>query len=209
MKKINLIVFAVLLTATSLFVDSCKQLQGISQALTNIGKLEFKLDGITNFRLADIDISRKSSIKSFSVTDGLKLTKAFSSKQFIADFILNIEAKNPNDGTNNTKQVNATLSGLDWDLYIDNVKTVSGGLGAPVSIPGGGSATVIPLAISLDLYEFFGKKGYDGIINLALNLGGMSGSASNVRLEAQPTVTTAFGKMAYPGKITIIDKQFN
>jgi len=62
--------------------------------------------------------------------------------------------------------------------------------------------------MGLDLYNFFGNKGYDGIVNLALAIGGVQGSAARLKLDAQPTVSTPLGAITYPSRITIIDKNF-
>lgn len=190
-----------------LLLSSCVAIKEVSQALNNIKNLEYKLDNLGNFSLAGVDISQKRKISDFSIQEGLKLTQAFSSKKIPAQFVLNVNAKNPNDGTDQTTKTNATLANLNWDLYIDNVKTISGDLATPVSVPSSGQAVNIPLRMNLDLYEFFGKQGYDKLINLALRLGGINSQTSLVRLEATPTVNTAIGPISSP-RITIVDKEW-
>ena len=63
--------------------------------------------------------------------------------------------------------------------------------------------------MSLDLIKFFGDKGLENIVNLALNVGGAQGSTSNLKLIAEPVLGTPLGDMKYPEPLTIIDKQFN
>jgi hypothetical protein len=41
-----------------------------------------------------------------------------------------------------------------------------------------------------------------------LNIGGIGGSPTRLKLDAQPTVTTPLGPISYPGRLTIIDKEF-
>lgn len=183
--------------------------QTISDTLLNMQRLQFKLDNVNNFQLAGVNLSNKSSISDFSIGEALALTRAFSNKNLPAQFIINVAAKNPNDGTNNSRQTNATLAGLDWRLMIDGKQTISGGLASPVQVPGNGQSTTVPLSVSLNLYEFFANEGYDKLINLALALGGVNGSASRISLDAQPTVSTQFGNIKYPGRITIVDKEFH
>ena len=62
--------------------------------------------------------------------------------------------------------------------------------------------------MSLDLVKFFKDAGYENIINLALALGGVSGSSARVTLKATPTVDTFLGPITYPGELTIVDKEF-
>ncbi len=187
-------------------ITGCNTLKQIQNSITNLKRCEFKLKNVDNFRVNGIRLSNKKSIKDFSITDGLKLTNAFAKKSFPAEFILNVEAKNPNDGTGGTKQSSATLTSFDWTLYIDDVPTVSGNIANPITIPGTGQASIIPLAIGLDLYEFFGKQGYDRMLNLALALGGANSSPAKITLDARPTISTPIGPISYPGRIKIVEK---
>ena len=118
------------------------------------------------------------------------------------------EAKNPNDGTGGYPKTDVTLKTFPWRLEIDNVETISGNIAAPVSVPGTGEVTNIPLTMSIDLIEFFGNKGYDNLINLALALGGQQGSSSKLSLYATPTVSSPLGDIKYPGEIKIVEQSF-
>ena len=122
---------------------------------------------------------------------------------------MNVAAKNPNDGNGGTRQTASTINKLDWNLYIDNKLTVSGDIDRPIDIPGTGESTIIPIKIKLDLYKFFGDKGYNDVINLVLALGGVTGSTSRVKLDIKPTVSTPLGPITYPDRFTIIDKEFS
>lgn len=192
--------------AAALILQSCP---AVTNALANLQRLQFKLDGLSNFRLAGISLAGKSSITDFSAFDALTLTRAFGSDKLPAEFILNIAAINPNDGKNGARQSSALLQGLDWRLLIDDKQTISGDIDAPVEIPGTGQTAIIPVRISLDMYQFFGTKGYKDVINLALALGGARGSTARLKLDARPTISTPIGPLTYPNRITIIDKQFS
>lgn len=204
------VIFGVLAVAVSLavFINSCNVVKDISNTLTNISRLQFKLDNVTNFRLAGIDISNKRSISDISITDGLKLTNAFATKSFPADFVLNVGALNPNDGTKGTRQSEATITSLDYRLLLDDVTTITGDISSPVSVPGTGQSINIPMKMSLDLYQFFGNKGYESIANLAMAIGGLGGSPARVKLDIKPTVKTSLGPISYPGRLTVIDKEW-
>lgn len=118
-----------------------------------------------------------------------------------------------NTGTKTTStgsglNYDAVIEGLDWILYIDDVKTVSGKVTTPVKVPSGNSSTIIPVNINLDLYEFFGNQGLNNLINLALSIGGVSGSASKLQLKAKPTVKIAGVPISYPSYITVVNTEF-
>jgi hypothetical protein len=58
------------------------------------------------------------------------------------------------------------------------------------------------------LYQFFGQQGYDKILNLALALGGVNSSPTRLKLDVHPTVSTPMGAISYPGRITVVDKEY-
>jgi hypothetical protein len=205
MKSAGVLLLAV---ATILFSQSCATLDKMASVLANLKRLQFKISDVTNFRLAGIEIGGKSALTQFSALDALALVRAFTSKNLPADFVLNLQAINPNNGTAGAPQTTSTLSSLECRLLIDGKQTITGNIDHPFEIPGTGQATVIPIRLSLNLFEFFGDKRYEDLINLALSLGGASRNPSHVALDAQPSVTTPLGNITYPGRIMIIDKEF-
>lgn len=46
------------------------------------------------------------------------------------------------------------------------------------------------------------------VLLLALAIGGRRGNPARLSLDALPTVTTPFGPITYPNRITIGDKEF-
>lgn len=208
MKAVRTISALVLIAAFGIYLNSCNVVKDISDTLTQLSRLQFKIESVNNFRIAGITLADKKSIGDFSLTDGLKLTNAFSQKKFPAEFTLNLEARNPNDGSGGSKAAGATINSLDYRLIIDDVPTISGDIGSPVSVPGTGTAVTIPLDMGLDLHEYFASEGYNGLMNLALSIGGKQGSSSNIKLDMKPTVKTNIGPITYPSRITVVDKSW-
>jgi hypothetical protein len=101
-----------------------------------------------------------------------------------------------------------TLTSLESRLLIDGTPTVSGDIDSPIEIPGTGQATTVPLRMSIDLYEFFGQQGYEKILGPALDIGGKQKNVARIALDAQPRVSTEYGEVIYPGRITIMSKAF-
>lgn len=199
MKKI------ILLSITLLFLtSSCS----VYETMVNISRLKFKLGAVNNFMVSGINISNKSSLQDFNAMEILNLTQVIATGKLPASFTLNVEAKNPNDGTGGYPKTDATLKAFPWRLEIDNVETISGNIGTPVSVPGTGQITNIPLTMNVDLIEFFGNKGYENLLNLALALGGEQGSSSKLSLYATPTVSSPLGDIKYPSEIKIVDQSF-
>lgn len=158
-KHIGLIL--VILTSF-LCLSSCATLQQMAAAMTNLLRLQFKVGLVHDFTLNGINLSRKSSLSDFNALDGIRLVQAFAAKKFPAEIVLDIEAINPNDGRGGSRQTVSTLTSLESRLLIDGVPTVMGNIDRPIEIPGTGQASIIPLRMSIDLYQFFGNKGYEG-----------------------------------------------
>lgn len=186
-------------------LPSCSVLREFGQAVTNLSRCSFKLDGISDFRLAGIPLSGKSA---FSMVDAGRALASFGRGELAASFTLNVAAQNPNTGTGGSARSTATMTGFAWSLRLDDTPTIEGDIAQPIEIPGTGERAIIPLRMNLDLARFFKDKGYDKIVNLAFALGGAQGSASRVTLRAKPTIKTEFGLLTYPGEIDIVDREF-
>jgi hypothetical protein len=205
MKRVSSV--SLVLAAVFLFT-SCTALKDIQKAMTNLSRCKFKLESVDRFSLSGISLSDKKAVSDFSLTDGARLVASFARNEFPASFTLNVAAINPNDGTGGTPQTTATLTSFAWTLIIDNTLTINGDITDPISIPGTGQKSIIPLQMNLDLAKFFKDRGYDAVVNLALALGGANSSPSRITLRATPRLKTQFGEITYPGAIDIIDKEY-
>jgi len=189
-------------------LQSCAFLQQMVGVMSNLARLKFRLAEVHDFSLMGINLSGKSTLADFNVQDGLRLVQAFATKRLPAEFVLNVEAVNPNDGKGGSPQTVSTLTSLESRLLVDGVPTVTGNIDRAIEIPGTGQASIIPIRMSIDLYEFFGNKGYEGLLNIALALGGMQRDPARIALDAQPQVSTPLGPIVYPGRLTIISREF-
>lgn len=192
-----------ILSLTFLF-SSCS----VYETMVNLSRLKFKLGNVANFTISGINFSNKKSLQDFNPLEVINLSQVIASGKLPASFTLNVEAKNPNDGSGGYPKTDATLKAFPWRLEINNVETISGNIGAPVSVPGTGEVTNIPLTMNIDLIEFFGNKGFDNLLNVALALGGQNGSSSRLALYASPTVSSPLGDIKYPGELKIIEQSF-
>ncbi len=180
----------------------------ILQTITNLSRLQFKLSSVSGFKVNNIDISNKSSISDLSPTEMISLSSIIGQGKLPISFVLNVDAKNPNDGTGGYPRTDATLKGLQWRLFIDDKETISGDLDAPVTVPGTGEVSTIPLRVNFDLLQFFKGEGLEKIANLVLAIGGKQGSTSRISLYATPTVSTPLGDIKYLGELKIVDTKF-
>lgn len=199
---------AVISLAGFLALSSCSALNDMASALANLQRLKFKIGSVRDFRLMGLDISAKSKLTDFSAVDILNVAQSYKAKKLPVEFVMDVLAVNPNDGTGGTRKTVSTLTGLECRLLIDDKPTVTGNIDRPVEIPGTGQESVIPLRLSLDLLEFFADKRYEDLVGLALAIGGRNGSATRLALDAQPTVSTPIGPITYPGRLTVISAEF-
>ncbi len=180
----------------------------VYQSIVNLSRLQFKLGEVNGFTLNGVSLSGKSKLSDFSALEILQISQAVTGGRLPVSFVLNVQAKNPNDGTGGYPNTNATITNFPWRLLINDKETISGGLRNQVTIPGTGEVSVIPLQINLDLIKFFKNKGYEDLINLALAIGGNKGSSSGLTVYAQPTVSTSLGPIRYPDELRIVNFQF-
>ncbi len=198
-KKILLVIF--LFT----FLSGCS----VYNSLMNISKLKFKLDSVGNFKISNIAVTKKSSLKDFNAIDLLKLTSEVAKGTLPATFTLNVDAYNPNSTSSTNQSSDITLKSFPWRLFIDNKQTISGNISKPVAVPGKGGHSIIPLSISMNLMEFFKNSNLNSILNLVLKLGGEKGSTSHIKIIADPVLGTPIGDIKYPESLTIVDSEFH
>ena len=179
------------------------------ETIVNLSRLKFRIDSIDNLELAGIPLKNKLSINDFSTLETMKLSTAFVRNTLPLTFTINVDAKNPNDGTGGYPRTNATIVSFPWRLFLDDKQTVTGNIGSEVAVPGSGETTKIPLKVTIDLVQFFKDRGYQGILNLALNLVKESSAPSKITLYAQPTVGSQLGNIKYPKEIKIINLEYS
>lgn len=206
MKKIRrwlpLSVLSLTIFGIAFYLNSCATLN----SLAGLTRAQFKLNDAVGYRLSGIDVMNKHSIKDFSIMDGLNLANSFRTGTFPLTFTLNVAVKNPNEAHSGGSLSALSLTDFPWRLLINGRETIAGNIGGPVTLPGGGQTTIIPLSVSVDLVKFFGDKGYEDIVNLALAVTG-SGS-SQLALKATPTISTPIGSLRYPNELTIVNTEF-
>jgi hypothetical protein len=179
------------------------------ETIVNLSRLEFKIDSVDNIELAGIPLKNKLSINDFSTLETLKLSTAFVRNALPLTFTINVDAKNPNNGTGGYPSTSATIVSFPWKLFLDDKQTVTGNINSEVAVPGTGEATNIPIKITIDLVQFFKDRGYQGILNLALNIVKESSTPTKIKLYAQPTVGTQLGNIKYPKEIKIINLEYS
>ena len=90
----------------------------VYETLTNLSRLQFKVGAVNGFQINGIPVSGKSKLSDFNALDLLKLSTGFAQGTLPASFTLNVDAKNPNDGTGGYKKSDATFKILSGDYFL-------------------------------------------------------------------------------------------
>ncbi len=199
MKKLMLLS----LLAVLVFIAGCS---GITDTITNAQRLQWKLGSVSGMNVSGVDVSNVSSLSSLNPLDMVKLTSAVGSGKLPVGFTLNLLAKNP-EGEGGSKNSSDLIKSVEWRLLIDNKETINGMVSGPITIPGVGQTSTIPVSINLDLMQFFQNEGLQSLAGMVLGIGGKSGSPARLSLKIKPTIDTFIGPIS-PGEITVIDKEF-
>jgi hypothetical protein len=181
----------------------------VYQTISNVSRLKYKINSATDYKVIGISITDKKSLKDFNSIELLKLTAGLMKGNLPLTFLLNVEAKNPNDGNGGFARTDLNISSFPWRLYLNEKEIVQGNIAEPVFVPGKGESVIIPIKIEFDMAKSFKEKSLDDILLLLLQIGGVHGSTSNLKMIAKPVLGTPFGKLEYPNEITIVDKSFN
>ncbi|TVP44307.1 MAG: hypothetical protein EA350_12060 [Gemmatimonadales bacterium] len=167
-------------------------------ALSSVAALRqvaFDLDGVTRVELAGVDLTRVRGYEDLSPLDAFRIGTALARGALPLEMVLDVRADNPGGNPE------ARLLALEWDLFLEGRRTVSGELSQALALPSGVS-TQIPLLVRLELLEFFDGSARD-LVNLAAGLAGVGGEPVAVRLDATPTVDTPIGPIRYPRPISM------
>jgi LEA14-like dessication related protein len=190
-QKYCLFVSVILIT----FFTSCDVVNQVSQ-MSNLAKCEFRLLSVDQLNLAGINVQNVNDVSDLTMFDAAKLANAVASQQFPLDFVLNIEAKNPNTST-------AGMTRIDWILLIDDIEMTRGILDKQVTIPANNGTAIIPMQMHVDLKKALSGKSSDAVINFGLNLAGTGNKPTRFTLQMKPTITVGGFPITYPGYLNV------
>ena len=163
-------------------------------------QVEFRLDRASGASLAGVALEGKDSYSDLGAVELARLVAAVTTKTVPLTMTVHVEGTNP--ASNN---VTARLLEMDWTLFVDDVETVSGSLDRQFQFAPG-QPTDVPIAVELDLWDFFGGRAED-LFDIALGASGAGWRKLDLALRATPTIDTPLGPIRYPTPITIVHKE--
>jgi len=184
------------LLCTLPFLSGCATLQQFRA----LDKVDFSIAGVTRVRLAGVELSDIDTFADLGLVDAARLASAVQQRDLPLAFEIAVLAENPVDNV-----ADARLVGMDWTLLLEERETLSGSVSGETLLRRG-QPTTIPIAVSLNLIEFFEGNARD-LLELALSFTGAGGAAKQITLRALPVIETPFGPISYPEPITIVSRE--
>lgn len=187
------------LLAACLMCTSCSVLETIANQIVGVANLancEYSLKNVNNVSVAGVNLKNLSN-GSVSATDVVKLAAAIASKKVPLAMNVNIDVNNPTDQQ-------ASLTAMDWIMEIEGQQLASGTNTQPYTITAG-KTTVVPLAVSTDVYSLFSAGGVEALKKFA-NSFSADGTSSKVALKIKPSLTVGTVNIPTPNYITLEKK---
>ncbi|NOT33365.1 MAG: LEA type 2 family protein [Candidatus Eisenbacteria bacterium] len=178
--------------AAAAIVTGCTALQELA-ALRNV---VFAFDRVADVRVAGIAIGEGASYSRLSVADLARVAAAVASRNVPLELVAHVSASNPAEN-----RVAARLVNVDWTLFVDDRRLLSGVVNESRSIAPGSIAD-LPVPIRFDLYEL-SQGGARDLFETALAIAGYGTRARELRFELLPRIETTLGPIQYPTPVVI------
>jgi LEA14-like dessication related protein len=167
-----------------------------SRAMRNFGECSFWLMDVQDVTLAGVDLQYVDQFSDLSFSETARITAAVLSGDLPLSFTLNVEVYNPN-------QEKALMNELKWILFIDDKEITKGIVDRRIEVSPNGGTALLPITLSIDLFDALSGESADAIINFGFKLAGHGGEPSRIKLKAKPSVYVSGRKINYPGYITV------
>lgn len=177
-------------------LSSCKVLDQANEMRT-FAKCDFRLKEVSKVSLAGVDVTGVDQFSDLNFSQASNISMNAMKGELPLFMVLDIEVRNPNDQK-------ASMNRFLWELYVDDQLITNGKVTKDLKVPPDGGTAVLPVDISMDLFEVLTGESADAIINFGMNLSGNgTGVPSRIKLRAKPTIYVAMTLVDYPGWITV------
>lgn len=176
-----------------LVFSGCRGLRELSR----LADCEYKVNTLTNTTLAGVNVQRVKKFEDLRLTDAAIASQELIKGRLPLNFILNIEAKNPN-------KEQAAVGRLEWKAFIDNVEIATGIHPNRVVIPGNGGTAVIPLQVGCDVLQILSSnEKRNTLLNFGMNLADAGDKPTRVSIKIRPSIQIAKKTIASPTFFTL------
>ncbi len=170
-----------------------------AEEISHLADCEFRLASIEKLKLAGANIQGIKSYSDLGMTQMARIGATLAGGTLPLEFILNVEAKNPNSEQ-------AAMSRMEWIILIDDIEMTNGIIESRVVIPPDNGISIIPVKINIDLVKHLSGQSAGPLLNFGFNLAGVGGTPTRITLKARPTIYVGSRAIEYPGYIKITQK---
>ena len=163
---------------------------------TNILNCDFRMESLTDTKLAGIRIQNIKSFSDLNLLQVGNLSAAYLSGNVPIEFRLNLEGKNPNPAE-------AVMAKFDWILLIDDIQMATGTNEKEYNIPANDGTQIIPLHISINLLDILTNETKNSLLNFGFNLADAGSKPTRVDLKIKPTIYLNSIPISYPGYLDL------
>ncbi len=189
--------YLLLVLSVELSMTAC---QAINQ-MQSFANCSFRRQDVGKFNVAGINLEGRKSLSDFGFADIATLGQAWANPEFPLNFVINVEAKNPNTQL-------ASMIRMDWVAEVDGKDIVSGNVNQRVEVAPNGGTAIIPVNVGLDLKKLFAGSERSGALNFLLDATAKGNDNNRIALKIRPYIRIAGLDIPYPGYLTI-KKEFN
>jgi LEA14-like dessication related protein len=178
----------------TVYFTSC----GISDQLQKVrqfGQCNFEFQKVSEVHLAGIPLKEGMKRSDLNAGQVMQLATSLFAAKLPLDFDIWLKASNPNSK-------NASLNRMDYEVYLDGNKLITGSLDEPIYIPANDS-TKIKIPIGADLFQVLSGKSSDAVVNLGFILSGKESRETKVEIRIKPYIKVGMHDLAYPGFLSL------
>lgn len=195
MRLKHILSFTLLISVTTLFFSSCAIFKQGKEFIT-FTECDFNVKNVRITSLAGVDISNFNSIDDLALNDYLMLVQQAFSKEIDSELEIDIIADNFSDNT-------ASISGLDWQLFLKDELYTTGIIDKPVNINPHDN-TVFTVKTNINLYTIIHSKSLPEILTLLITKNqSFNLSDLNATVKVKPWYRNGSTIKKYPGFISI------
>lgn len=160
----------------ALMLSGCQAFQNMLSSMYNLVNCDYNYNSISNLSMSGINMSK--GLTPLMIPTVLSIIEGKASS-IPLDFTLNLDVKNPNNGT-------AAFQALKYIISIDDIEVTNGNFNQAFSV-GAGESKVLPMNIGLDIAKLMQNNSRSSIQTIFLNFLGLGDKASEVTVQLKPS----------------------
>lgn len=190
MKKLLLLISLVFI-----FNTSCDVLEQVNEVKTFVN-CDFSVNNVNIDKVGGFDLTKYDNVSDIGFMEMLSMGQQIISDKLPAKLTVDIRAKN-NQGSK------ASISGLDWQLFMKNEQYGSGKLNQYVEVLPGQSTDFI-VNVDFDFLKLLKSENLQSILDLAMDLENKEKLKKlDIILKVKPYYKSGNNIREYPGYLTI------